>query len=174
LIEKSADLSELTLSVKGIITGGFNNSIQNITAYGKQFNKDQNSIDTEIQELQQDNTEYFNNNGSFKFSIYQIHLEEAIIYLSSNAAVVQVKSAFKKVNDTYQYFSSIILSADNTGKNYCLDQTFLSNLLNTLSVLLIALGYSEPFFEKRDDVIRLFEQHIRDIVATQTVIFDSL
>jgi hypothetical protein len=168
LIETATDIVELTLKIKGINTENIINSIQNISSYGKEFNKSQSDIDTEIEGIKQDNEDYFNNSGSYKFSVYNATFSDTIAYLSSNASVLQVRNAFKKVNDIYEYYSPI------TSANYTHDKDFLSSLLNTLTILLLAFGYIEPFFQKSNDIVEYFEEHIKDIIATQAEIFSQL
>jgi hypothetical protein len=174
LIEKADGIDELTLNIKGINTAVLINTIKNISAYGKQFMKEQAEIDAEIEELKQDNEEYFNNDGTLKFECYEIPFQESITYLSNHPTILQVKNAFKKISDTYQYFSSII-SLKGAGKtDYKGNKIFIINLLNTLTVLLIALGYVEPFFLKPGDIAQFFEQQIKDITATQSSLLNDL
>lgn len=174
LIEESTDIDRLSLNIKSINTYYLKNNIDNITAYGKKFNKPQSKINTEIDDLKEDNPGYFDSNGTYTYNDYQISLDEAVNYLSNNATVLQVRNAFKKVNEIYQYFSSIISDTDNTVGNYTGEKVFLGELLNTVAILLIALGYIEPFFRKPNDIVRLFEQHIEEISVIQAAIFSSL
>ncbi|MBD1363091.1 hypothetical protein IDJ77_04640 [Mucilaginibacter sp. ZT4R22] len=174
LIEEASDLDMLSLNIKGINTVNLKSSIESIATYGREFNKPKSEIEREIDELKEDNPGYFDNNGTHIYNDYKVSLQEALTYLSDSSAVLQVKNSFKKVNEIYQYFSSIVFGSENTTANYTGDKVFLSNLLSTLTVLLIAAGYIEPFFQKPDDIVQFFEQHIKDISATQIAIFNSL
>ncbi|TFF33288.1 hypothetical protein [Mucilaginibacter psychrotolerans] len=174
LIEKANGIDELTSYIEGINTAILLNSIKNISAYGKQFGIVQAEIDAEIKELKQDNSAYFNIDGTLKFESYEFHFDEAIAYLSHYAAVSRVKNAFKKIADTYQYFSSMISVTSVADTNYTGNKAFIGNLLNTLTVLLIALSYVEPFFQKSTEITQIFERHIIDITSTQTSLLNEL
>ena len=167
LIEKAAGVDVLALNIKGINTFNLNQSIENIIAYGKKFGKSEEEINAELAQLKQDNEEYFDFMGTFKYKAYQTSPQEAIAYLSSNANVWQVKYAFKNVNQTYNYFSSLIWKPESRGTNYTGDKIFITAILNTLTLVLIALGYVEPFFRKTEDFGQSFEKQIKDISATQ-------
>jgi hypothetical protein len=172
LIEKAAGIDELTLNIRGINTTSLQSNIKNIADYGKEFDKEQHEINIELDELKHDNRGYFNEDGTLKFASYEINFEEAIEYLSNHSSVLQVKNTVKKIADTYQYFSSI--TTGNGYTNYGGDKFFLIHLMNTLTILLMALGYIEPFFVKLSNTTQFFEQHIKGILATQSSVLNDL
>lgn len=174
LIEKAAGIDELASNIKGITTLNLNSSIENIISYGEKFSKSQVEINTEVEQLKQDNAEYFDNMGNFKYTAYQISPQEAIAYLSSNANTWEVKYSFKNANQTYNYFTSLISDRGSKGTNYTGDETFITAILNTLTLVLIALGYVEPFFRKTEDFGQFFENQIKEISATQASFKDYL
>jgi|GEM_PF-2989238 len=174
LIEKAANIDELALNINGINTYNLSNTVNNIIAYGKEFNHDQTQTDAEIEELKQDNTLYFADNGTYKYSAYHLSTEESLTFLSNNSATAQVRTAFKSATKTFRYFSAIISRPQNLTTNYTGDKAFISSLLNTLTVLLVAISYIEPFFQKPSKVVQLFEQHIEEISAIQSSLFATL
>jgi hypothetical protein len=173
LIEKAAGIDELALNIRGINTASFQSNIKNILAYGREFGKDQQEINTELDELKQDNREYFNEDGTLKFASYEIKFEEAIQYLIDHSSVLQVKNTVKKIADTYQFFSSITTATDNRHTNYAGDKIFLIHLMNALTIQLMALGYIEPFFLKLSNTTQLFEQYIKGILDTQSSVLND-
>ncbi|AMR33533.1 hypothetical protein A0256_19950 [Mucilaginibacter sp. PAMC 26640] len=170
LIEKSADFDDLTSNIHGINTASLLSSIHNINSYGEVFNESQANIDTEINELKQDNPVYFAADGTPNFPSYKILPNEALSYLTDHASVLQVKLAFKKIRDATHCFSTI----DDNSVNYEANKLFVSSVLNTLTVILIALGYIEPFFLKASTVAGFFEQQVKEISALQTALIKEL
>lgn len=174
LIEKAANIDEFALNIKGINTLNLNQSIENITAYGKKFGKSQEQINEEIEQLKQDNEEYFDIMGAFKYSSYLTLPQEAIAYLSINANVWQVKYSFKHANQTYNYFNSLISEFRGKETNYTGNKIFITEVLNTLTLVLIALGYLEPFFRKTENFGQSFEKQIKNISSTQAAFKNHL
>jgi hypothetical protein len=168
LIERSTDIDDLTETIKSILSDSLDNTVEHIKAYGLQFPKSQDEINEEISALIAENPDYFNEDGTLKYSVFRISTEDASAYLLEHATVSQVKNAFKNSAKVSSFFNSFQVSPAANGI------TTLMNLLTTLTIILVAFGYVEPFFEKDDLTVYEFHKLVKAVAAMQSSLLTEL
>jgi hypothetical protein len=167
LIEMSAGIGELTEEINKINAVQIVSILDDIERYGLEYRKLREEINEEIAQVKCDYKDYFNNDGSFKNFGVSANFEQAANFLEERSGLAYVKKAFTNGKNSYHYFSSMVLDVLN-GKAVGKSDKLLKNVLDALTIILIALSHIEPFLEVHLAQTSIFQNFIKRISVTKT------
>jgi hypothetical protein len=166
IIEKSVDEADLRSVINSINAYFFQTSINNVLKYSEIYKTDIAVVKEEIDQLIKDNSEYFTKEGTTKCEPYYPSIDEAVSFLVNNTHLPQFKTKFKKTITSHNFFNNYINNDDtiyNKSKN-----GLLYYLLDSLYIVLLALTYIEPFYEKDEEINNEFFEGMTNLFKLQT------
>jgi hypothetical protein len=173
LIERSANMNELTEQIMLINTLQLVSIIENVEKFGSEFNKPREVINEETAQIKYDYKDYFNADESFKYRGAPIDFETAVNFLKKNSSLPNLKKAFTHGERSYKFLFDLHFDMLNS-KNIGYTDNLLKNTLDALNLVLITLSYIEPFFEPAIAQTNTFQKSVKKILITKASLYKNL
>lgn len=173
LIERSANMDELTEKIMLINSLQIVSIIDNVEKFGSEFSKPLELINEEIAQIKCDYQDYFNADKSFKYRGTSVDFETAVNSLEESSSLPRLKKAFTHGKNSSKFLSDLHLDILN-GKNIGDTNNLLKNTLDALNIVLITLSYIEPFFEPPIAQTNIFQKSIKKLLITKTNLYKNL
>ena len=157
LIEKSNNKEDLLKIIRSLNSYSLQLNLNNIIAYAEQHKTDTTSVENEIKDLKIDNPDYFDAFGQLKFTPLNPSVEAAAEYIIKHVSTINHKIIIKKVTDL-STTRKIVSPYEKQDQKY-LDR-LRYDVVNSIYIILLAITYIEPFFEKDGPTCDLFTEMI--------------